>query len=212
MSVSPLKNIPGCLVLLCLTCSCSLMNPRANTTDEFILYHELKQPVWSDFQICYQHGCNKTAGVNLSENEWRQIKQHFIPAPKNAESERDCIAKAVQALENMVGRKTGIDSDMGGTFPGLLELKENQMDCEDEAVNTNVFLYLMEQDNLIRFHEFYGIAHRGFFAGGWPHMACAIVDIKTQEKFVVDSWFSDQGMPVHVLPYTLWKSGWKPNN
>ncbi len=212
MARSLLKNTLACFVLMCVACSCSLMSPGETTTDEFILAHEVKQPVWSDFQICYQHGCHKTAEVNLSESEWQKIKNHFIPAPKDAESERACIAKTIQALEILVGRKTGIDSDIGGTFQGMLAFKKNQMDCEDEAVNTNVFLSLMEQDNLIRFHEFYAIAHRGFFAGGWPHMACAIIDIKTREKFVVDSWFTDQGMPVYILPYDLWKSGWKPDN
>ncbi len=178
--------------------------------DKRAAQHGLSNPDGEGFQICYRHGCELKASVSLLEADWKKVKSVFLPLAKGSAMEREQIAMAIPILEKIIGEKTGIDSDLGGSFAGLLE--DNQMDCVDEALNTHTFFKLLEQERLIRFHAIAGIANRGFFFNGWPHVACAIKEVSSNDIFVIDSWFYDQGKPVHILPFDVWKSGWKPED
>ena len=136
------------------------------TPDEFVVEYGISTTKRSGFSLCYGYGCPKKMEISLNDEEWRPIREIFTPAATDAETERQRIAAAVQRLENITGKKTGINSDIGGTFPAAFQ--KGQMDCEDEAINTNVFLLLLEDDNLLKFHRIYGIARRGTFPFGWP--------------------------------------------
>lgn len=178
------------------------------TPEDYLKRHEISDFSRSDFPICHSYGCRQKTKTFFTPKDWHTIKTLFIPAPEDARSERQLIAKAIQSMEIISGKKTGINKDIGGTFTGMF--KHNQMDCEDEAVNTNIFLILLQQDHLIRFHSFYGIARRGMIINGWPHVACSIMETAGTDRYVLDSWFTDHGKTVYVLPEQIWKSGWKP--
>ncbi len=193
-------------LILMLVCSCAtvpVQHPRA-----FVKLYGMTGLHYTDFKICYSYGCRQTAAVSLTDSDWEQVQAFFVPLPETAEQERQLISRVIRHFEQVTGEKTGIDTDIGGTFAGMFA--SGQMDCEDEAVNTNIFLLLLQDAHLIQFHRFFGIARRGAMINGWPHMACAIEEIDTGERFVVDSWFSDHGMAVHVVAEALWKSGWTP--
>ena len=173
-------------------------------------WYGIVDPNPSNFKICYSHGCQQWAQVQLSSAQWERIRDVFAPRPSDAATERECIAVAIGMLESMVGPLTGTAGDIGGSFQGTFRKK--QMDCEDEAVNTSTYLTMMESDGLITYHDIYEPTMRGFVLNGWPHMATVLVDRQTGGKFVVDSWFVDNGHPAYVLPYKKWKSGWKPKH
>lgn len=179
------------------------------TTESFINQYGFINISRASFTLCYGYGCVEQADVSISDAEWQPVKDLFSPPPVDAAAERKCIAKAVQNLEIITGNKTGIDGDIGGTFRALF--RENQMDCEDEAVNTNIFLILLEQDKLLKFNRTYGISRRGMLFSHWPHMASSIIDTATKEIYVVDSWFFDHGMPVNIVPEKEWLAFWEPD-
>jgi hypothetical protein len=162
----------------------------------------------SNFTICYGYGCRQSAQVQLSAAQWKSVRNVFSPMPSDAASERACIALAIGVAESIVGPLTGTDADIGGSFQGAF--RKNQMDCEDEAVNTCTYLIMMQADGLITYHDIYKPTMRGFVVMGWPHVATVVKDKQTGEKFVVDSWFEDNGHPAYVVPYKQWKSGWRP--
>jgi hypothetical protein len=177
---------------------------------EFIANYGNTDPVPLSFSVCYAHGCNQSALLQLTEEEWDTVKVVFNPGPSDAAGERERIAKAVGLLETIVGRRTGTDVDRGGTFAGVF--RQNQMDCVDEAVNTGTYLAMMKHDGLIRFHDLRGPARRGYLIlGGWPHIASVIAEKTTGEEYVVDSWFLDNGHPPFIIPLRQWKSGWRPS-
>lgn len=192
--------------LACLLAGCG--TTPLKTTDGFIKQYGFHNVSRADFKLCYRYGCQETVSVSINDAEWQPVRDLFSPAPADAAEERELIAKAVQTLEVITGKKTGIDDDIGGTFRAAF--KKNQMDCEDEAVNTNIFLILLEQENLLKFNRTYGISRRGLFPVHWPHMAAAVIDESTKEIFVVDSWFFDHGMPVNIVPEKEWLNFWKP--
>jgi len=174
----------------------------------YLEQHDIVDPHPSNFKICYAHGCYKSTQVHLSTEQWERVRIVFSPEPSDGATERTCIARAIGVLESIVGPLTGTDGDVGGSFQGAF--RNNQMDCEDEAVNTLMYLTMMEQDGLITCHDIYRPTARGFVVMGWPHTAAVVVDKKTGEKFVVDSWFGDNGHPAYVVPLKEWKLGWRP--
>jgi hypothetical protein len=176
---------------------------------EFIGNYGKHAPSPSHFSICYSHGCNRSADVQLTAEEWDMIRQIFDPGPSDASTERQSIAKAVGSLEMIVGRRTGTDADLGGSFAGTF--RQYQMDCVDEAVNTTTYLLMMKNDGLIRFHDLREPANRGYFIwGGWPHTAPVIVERLSGKEYAVDSWFQDNGQPPFIIPLEQWKDGWRP--
>lgn len=170
----------------------------------------LKQNVQlSGFDICYGGGCAKQAHASMDVDEWQRILDVFDPLPSNAEDERDAIAIAVGVFEEVVGLKTGTDSDRAGTF-GNSDY-QGQQDCNDEATNTTTYLKLMSDAGLLQFYQVVDLKTRHFFYNGWPHTTAVIEDKENKQNYAVDSWFYDNGIPPEIIPLDVWLDGWKPN-
>lgn len=167
-------------------------------------------PVPSRFFFCYSHGCATRTEVSLSDQQWKTVRQIFMPSPATAAAERGRIADAVGMLEQYIGRMTGTEGDLGGSFPG--SFRENQLDCADEALNTGTYLVMMKNDGLITRHRVAGPVFRGAFIRGWPHVATAVIERATGDVYVVDSWFLANGHPPFIVPLKAWTDGWKPEN
>ena len=167
-----------------------------------------QQPAPAGFDMCHSGGCAEVSHVALSDEEWQQVTAIFQPLPQAAEQERNAIAKAIGAMETLVGAKTGTSTDRGGTFGN--SAYPGQLDCNDEAINTTNYMKMLAAAGLIRFHDLMDIHRRGFFLTGWPHSTAAIRDRQTGQRYAVDAWFYDNGHPAEVLTMELWKSGWKP--
>lgn len=132
-----------------------------------------------------------------------------LAASTNAAEERAAIAHSVAALEQVVGRQTGTDRDLGGTFPGAF--KTGQMDCIDESTNTTRYLQLFAQRGWLRWHSVSQPATRlPLPLGWWPHTTAVIHERATGNEYAVDSWFEPNGRPPHIVDLTRWRRGWKP--
>jgi len=189
--------------------ACTTLTPHEGVR-RYLAQYDMVAPHPHDFKICYAHSCQQITRVRLDAEQWERIRNIFVPRPSNGAVERARIALAIGELESMVGPLTGTDGDIGGSFQGAF--RSNQMDCEDEAVNTLVYLTMMEQDGLITYNDIYRPTSRGFVIMGWPHTATVLVDKQTKEKFVLDSWFEDNGHPAYVVPLKKWKWGWRPKH
>jgi len=74
-------------------------------------------------------------------------------------------------------------------------------------------LLILHKQGLLKWHQPLDHVNRGFFIFGWPHSSAAMKEKNTLEgtEFAVDSWFEDNGKRPHIIPLSLWRSGWKPN-
>tara|TARA_Y100000031_G_scaffold139694_1_gene166674 strand:+ start:564 stop:1256 length:693 start_codon:yes stop_codon:yes gene_type:complete len=162
------------------------------------------------FEHCKGYGCKTISAISLSEQEWNAIEKHFSPQPQNAQKERQSIAASIAEFEKIVGQKTGTSNDVWGTFQSL---GQGQLDCVDESTNTTIYLMLLEQNNLLKYHTTSAPDTRLplIHGGRWPHQTATIIETQTQEKYVVDSWFHNNAEPAEIVPLKTWKSGWKPN-
>ncbi len=161
------------------------------------------------FSVCHGHGCEERTPVSLSPAEWARVAALFRPPPADAAAERRAVACAIGLLERLVGPRTGTVADLGGTFPGLG--RPGQMDCVDEAFNTETYLRMLADAGLLRFHAPDGYAIRGYLVMGWPHATAVMRERGTGERWAVDSWFEDNGRPAHVVPLGRWMLGWRPS-
>lgn len=170
----------------------------------------LMEPTPHHFQHCSDYGCQTIQDVELSDKEWMEVAEFFKPAPKTALEERAAIAKAIGALERVVGEKTKTSDDQKGTFS---KFAKGQLDCVDESVNTTTYLSIMNQKGLIKFHDVQGPVVRLPIVSftGWPHQTGVIIERESDQAYVVDSWFHDNGHDAEIVDLEKWLRGWGPS-
>lgn len=183
---------------------------HAAVSDITRIYHQV--PVLSGFDICMGGGCAEIKHISFSLDDWRIITNVFSGFNDTGDTnqERKLIATAIGEFEKIVGAKTGSSTDRAGTF-GNAEFP-GQLDCNDEAINSTTYMRLMRQSGLIKLHEIEDMRTRNFFFNGWPHSTAVIHEIATGNRFAVDSWFYDNGLPATIVPFELWKSGYIPQD
>lgn len=162
-----------------------------------------------NFQHCHGFGCKYIADVELTDADWQLIQRAFTPAPKNPQAERESIKTAVALFEQKVGNQTGTHVDEWGTFR---KTGHYQLDCVDESTNTTIYLDVLSQQGLLRFHNVESPTARFpiIHAGRWPHQTALISEKDSNAFYVVDSWFHDNGHPPEIVGLKQWKEGWKP--
>lgn len=187
---------------------CLLLLSTPLHAESFIRDDMITDPKPSLFDICYNGTCEELAQVSLKKEQWQEIKDIFLTPSSDAEEEREKIKLAIALMEDMVGKLTGtyVDKAMTFEYMGL----EGQLDCIDESINTTIYLTMMLNDGLLKWHSIEDRETRGFFIFGWPHTTAVISDNQSKEKYVVDSWFGDNGEQPHIVPLEIWSDGWKP--
>lgn len=161
------------------------------------------------FPHCQKYDCAVAKKVVLNKADWKRIEKTFGKKAKNAEQEREKIAKTVGAFERIVGPITGTQGDREGTF---LQTGAGQLDCVDESTNTTVYLLLLKEKGLIRLHnvEQPQVRYPLLSGRGWMHQTAVVTERKTGAQFAIDSWYEDNGIPPYVVPLAEWKEGWHP--
>tara|TARA_R110001583_G_scaffold177418_2_gene332557 strand:+ start:62132 stop:62824 length:693 start_codon:yes stop_codon:yes gene_type:complete len=164
-------------------------------------------PTPNNYSICHGHTCSRTAYIHLSSSQWSTIEALFSPPAVTAMQERKQIILAIALLETMTGKQSGTDKDRAKNY--VANGVNGQLDCIDEATNTTVYLRMLSEANLLLYHQQASRTSRGGLFS--PHNTATIIDIKSQTRYAVDSWFDNNGEPPVIIPLALWKSGWKPD-
>lgn len=183
------------------------LTSKADMGDISRIYHS--KPAFNHIEICYGGGCVEHQVSTINADDWQIIVQVF-KAVNNAQQERAAIAQAIGLLEFIMGKKIGTTTDRAGTFDS--RHYKNQLDCNDEAINSTTYMRLMQQEGLMQFHAIEDMRTRDFFFTAWPHSTAVIHEVESGERFAVDSWFYDNGFPATIIPFALWKSGYVPQD
>jgi hypothetical protein len=84
------------------------------------------------------------------------------------------------------------------------------MDCVDHSRNTSAFLSLLAKHGLLRWHRTLPPVRRlRFFL--LQHFSALIEETQDGGRYVVDSWFVDNGEPAVILPLADWEKGEGPD-
>ena len=190
-----------------LLCGCMVMN--SGDYQSYLDGKGVSAPQTASFQHCRGYGCKHVNNISLPEEQWSDIMAVFTPAPQTGIQEREALRNAIARFERHVGEIAGTDNDHYGTFK---KLGDNQHDCVDESTNTTVYISLLQQKGLLKFHILQKPQSRLplINAGRWPHQTAVIRETATETLFAVDSWFHDNGFRPEIIPLETWKDGWKP--
>lgn len=159
------------------------------------------------FEVCHGSSCKVRTAVALNDEQWAQVRATFS-ADRNAAMERANVRDAMGLMERLVAKPTGTASDVGDNMYAADQ--STQLDCVDEAVNATVYLRMIAEDGLLRFHEVEMPWHRGGMVNA--HNTAVIRDTATGTRFAVDSSFFDNGNPAVVLALDTWLAGWRPGD
>jgi hypothetical protein len=160
------------------------------------------------FAICNLSGCEETTVVTLSDADWARIDGIFSPRADDSMEERRHIARAIALFEQLVAVQAGTGDDQAGQqgmFRGT-----RQLDCVAETTNTTSYLILLQERGLMQWHAPRYPQHRGFMHGRWPHNTAVMEDLKTGERYAVDTYFHANGIAPEIVPVPEWIAGFKP--
>ena len=139
-------------------------------------------------------------------SQWADIGELFIPKAPTPAQERDQIAKAIGAMESLIGLHTPTHKDLAFGLPkddNIDHLFPGQLDCIDEAINTTTYLRLFEQSGFLSHHKVIEQAYRrSMFTQHW---AGQIQEITSGKSWAVDSWFRPNGHAAIIQESTAWK-------
>lgn len=165
-------------------------------------------PMLDALPICHGFGCSIATNVSLSSAEWASITAIFEPPVQTPAQERARVARAVGQFEVLVGKKAGTSSDRARA--DLIENDPSQQDCIDEALNTTLFLRLIDTKGLLRFHKPAKPANRGDGLTRWFHNTGVLSEIESGKSYAIDTWFLANGENAFVVPLEEWRDGWQP--
>lgn len=200
-------KFPAALFLPLLLCACA--DQLYPNTDSYMQAKHLAQPSMQSFPHCQNYDCAVVKNVKLSQRDWSSIEKAFGPKARSAQQEREKIAKTIGVFEQVVGPITGTQNDREGTF---LQTGDGQLDCVDESTNTMVYMMLLKEAGLIRFHEVEQpqVRYPILSGRGWMHQTAVVTEKETGAQYAIDSWYEDNGAPAYVVPLEDWRQGWHP--
>lgn len=167
------------------------------------------QPTPTHFSVCHSMSCYKISEVSLDKQDWQEVLALFSKTD-SAEEERHSIQQAIARLEILVGKQIGSQHDLARNQ--IASNRYGQMDCVDEATNTSVYLRMLENADVLRWHTTAFRTSRGIFQGQAPHNTATIIDTQTQTRYAVDSWFYANGKAPIIIQLDKWMSGWEPES
>lgn len=176
--------------------------------------------------VCYNYGCAAEDTVRYTESQLAWVRKSMAAA-KTPEQERVALGAVIGRLYHWAGRQTPIYADKGGNYAD--DAAPGTMDCIDHSTTTTRLLKMLERRGWLRYHDVLAPARRTR-AFVFDHYSAVIEESPPRwlqrakirvreedpdeiqpERFVVDSWFVDNGKPAVILPLDEWKNGAGPN-
>jgi len=166
--------------------------------------------------VCFNYGCLAQAEVVFSDDQLRELGL-LLGEAQDAAQERAAIGVAVGRLLGWAGEQSPISADRGGNYAD--DAVYGRMDCIDHSTTTTRLLRMMERQGMLRYHRVLEpvLRHRVLI---FDHFAAQIEEIDDSSlaaedappgRYVVDSWFFDNGQPAAVMPLANWQAGESPN-
>jgi len=163
--------------------------------------------------VCYNYGCYTQAEVVFSEAQLGEVAR-LLGAAHDAAEERAALGVAVGRLLAWAGQQSPIAADKGGNYAD--DAVHGKMDCIDHSTTTTRLLQMLERRGALHFHRVLArVERRRFFI--MQHYSAQIEESAPAAagadaaRYVVDSWYFDNGQPAAVLPLAGWLAGEDPD-
>lgn len=156
--------------------------------------------------VCYNYGCLSQSEVLYSEAQLRQLSA-LLDDAHSAARERALLGTAIGWMLGWAGQQSPISADRGGNFDD--DAVYGRMDCIDHSTTTTRLLRLLDRHGLLRFHRVMNSVRRTRWLL-FEHFSAQIEEKTDAEngsetkRYVVDSWFVDNGQSAVVMPLEKW--------
>lgn len=163
--------------------------------------------------VCYNYGCVAEAQA-FFDGEQMALVGAFLRGAQDAEDERGRLSLAIGWMLGWAGQQTPIAADRGGNYADDGAL--GRMDCIDHSTTTTRLLRLLEARGWLYFHRVLEPAQRVRYLVQMHYSAQIEERLDAfgegdrsgePARFVVDSWFRDNGQPAVVLALPEWLDG-----
>jgi len=196
-----LKSLPVALAV-------SACAENANHLQAFYLERFASpNPTLAEFTVCRGFYCAERSYATISEDQWRRVATVFKPRAKNAQLERQQIARGVALIGQIVGPQTGTDAHQW-THVKMFVIPNGgdltQLDCVDTSVNTWTYMTLMERSGLFAFHRVAPLSYG-------PLRNTAVLQQINGGYFAIDASLVDVGVPPPIMPLATWLASWPPD-
>lgn len=163
--------------------------------------------------ICHGYGCLVQSRVIFGEAELDELGR-MLKAAVDPKNERELLADVIGRLYAIGGQQSDIRHDRGGNYADAG--RPGRMDCIDHSTSTTRLLQMLERRGYLTRHRVRDAEPRyllGLLANHWSAVIEEIEDRGDGEpaRFVVDSWFVNNGEPAVILPLADWKKGAGPD-
>jgi hypothetical protein len=162
-------------------------------------------PTPENLTLCEGYSCRFGTHVALSPAEWTQVKALFEPPAKEAATERDQVARAVETLDLLVAQHAGTAVQQRRDW--INKGDPSQVDCVDHTVNTVTYLRLFFNAGLLHWNHPGEPAHRGSIIGWDVANTAALVENDSNRGYSIDTALGDVGLPPYVVPVEQWIAG-----
>ena len=189
------------------------MSVLARALGGFLLLFSLKAWAEERVVVCFNYACSAQAEVVYSDKQLRRVGRALAQATDPA-AEREALSVTIGRLLKWAGRQSPIAVDKGGNIAD--DEVSGKMDCVDHSTTTTRLLRMLEEHDWLQFHHTLEPIVRRLFVF-FEHLSAQIeawspagAD-EQAERFVVDSWFVDNGQPAVVMPLASWLAGEGPD-
>ena len=162
--------------------------------------------------VCFNYGCLAQAEVVYDDVQLHELGQLFARV-QDAADERAALSVAVGRLLAWAGRQSPVFADRGGNYDdgGVY----GGMDCIDHSTTTTRLLRMIDAQGWLRYHRVREPVLRSRFVI-FEHYSALIEEVdaamaQDERRYVVDSWFFDNGQPAAVMPLARWQAGESPD-
>lgn len=189
------------LLSLCTVLLAACAQSRENY-QSYLEYYNVEAPKDMTTMSCRGYGCKIVNSTTLTKREWSYITSPLRKKPTSGEDEREKLRWVTGRFEEVMGERTGTKIDRPGTYQAI---GDYQMDCSDESVNVTLYMLMLQDHGLLRYHQVGRPASR--FP---PHLTAVLIETATGKLYALDSWFHYNGVRAEVVPLEQWKRRWHP--
>ena len=182
-------------------------------TEDYFVEYRLAPPDLNATTVCHGYNCRYKTRITFSDGDIDTLRAAFAANGATAAAEREEMSQAVAFLETITGAVIGTADDPGAVLENEHIGDPTRQDCVDEAATTTGYLVLLANNGMLRHHTVSEPAQRGWLIDGrWQHYTAVVEESATGERYVVDSWFRDNGQPAVVMSLSDWLFDWTPSS
>ena len=164
----------------------------------------LPNPTINRVVICHGFACKFRAVIAFGPKDHAELRK-IMARVTSPEAERVAVARAVAWYEKRIAPEAGT---AGAKARSTASGDPSQIDCIESSLNTTSALLMLQRLGLLRYHRVEPYVSRMLFDFlHFVHSTAVLTDLRTDQKWAVDTWVRNSGELPDVRPLADWYRG-----